>query len=349
MLQFTRVNQSLNKSSTSANQTPSDLAWRVMGLVNLYRLLVAAGLFIASRFDEARDLLHIERPALLALVCAIYFFVGIGLIALRRLPITSLRLLTLTHAVVDSIAVALIVWACGGVVSGHGLLLLLPVAAMAILARHRDAFFMAAIAAVCILAQQFAIYVADVEAGSNAIAGGFISAGVLGAVIFITALLLRPLANRLQESEALVRKQELDLANLAQLSQYIVQHLRECILVVDEFDRIRLINEPAAAVLGKEHAKPDSLLGECSPRLLFLLAAWRGHRRAAEIGTLTAADGARVIQPHFAELGAKRPAPVLIFLEDTSVMAEKIQQTKLAALGRLLPASPMKFAHPLQR
>ena len=37
----------------------------------------------------------------------------------------------------------------------------------------------------------------------------------------------------LRESEALVKRQEVDLANLAQLSQYIVQHLRESILVID--------------------------------------------------------------------------------------------------------------------
>ena len=66
------------------------------------------------------------------------------------------------------------------------------------------------------------------------------------------ALLTWPVANRLRESEALVRRQELDLANLAQLSQYIVQHLRESILVVDAQDRIRLINESAAQILGDE-------------------------------------------------------------------------------------------------
>ena len=52
----------------------------------------------------------------------------------------------------------------------------------------------------------------------------------------------------LRESEALVRRQDVDLANLAQLSQYIVQHLRESILVVDSQDRIRLINESAAQI-----------------------------------------------------------------------------------------------------
>ena len=69
---------------------------------------------------------------------------------------------------------------------------------------------------------------------------------MLGGVIFIAALAVAPLARRLRESEALVRQRDLDLANLAELSQYIVERLRESLVVVDEQDRIRLINESGA-------------------------------------------------------------------------------------------------------
>jgi hypothetical protein len=41
-----------------------------------------------------------------------------------------------------------------------------------------------------------------------------------------------------------------------------------------------------------------------------------------------------VIRPHFAPLGNSKPPPVLIFLEDTTLLDEKVQQSKLAALGR---------------
>jgi two-component system, NtrC family, sensor histidine kinase PilS len=313
-----------------ARSAPSDLAWRVIGLVNLYRLLIAGGLFVASRFIATQDILGIEHPTQLAVICAVYFFAGIGLIALRRLPIAGLRGLALTHAAVDSVAIALVLWASSGVHGGLGILLLLPIGAMALLASNRDACFMAATATLAVLVQQVAWNLAPGHPG-----GGYVNAGVLGAVIFLAALLVRPLANRLLQSEALVRKQELDLANLAQLSQYIVQHLRESILVVDEQDRIRLINEPAADILGPDRAGPDTLLGECSPRLFFLLSGWRLHGDGQEVGTFPAADGARLVQPHFANLGNTRPGPVLVFLEDTSLLAEKVQQSKLAALGRL--------------
>ncbi len=93
---------------------------------------------------------------------------------------------------------------------------------------------------------------------------------------------------------------------MAQLSQYIVQHLRESILVIDAQDRIRLINESAAEMLGDGNAYPDALIGEASPRLLYLLepgaaGSRRGDRSRSE-QTFVAADGARLIR------AALRPA-----------------------------------------
>jgi two-component system sensor histidine kinase PilS (NtrC family) len=128
-----------------------------------------------------------------------------------------------------------------------------------------------------------------------------------------------------------------------------VQHLRESILVVDTEDRVRLINESAAQMLGDRSAYPGALLGEASPRLLYLLETWRqGNATAADSPpTFTAADGARVIQPHFAPLGDSAPAPILVFLEDTSLIAEKVQQSKLAALGRLSASIAHEIRNPV--
>ncbi|MGC4029911.1 MAG: ATP-binding protein [Steroidobacteraceae bacterium] len=331
-----------DRSRLTPESAPSDLAWRVMGLINLYRLLVAAGLFVASRFDASREVLDIERPREMALICALYLLAGAALILLRRLPGLGLRPVALAHVFVDSVAIGFILWASGGVASGLGILLLLPVGAMALLASNLDAFFMAAIASVAVLLQQIFVQLA---APDTPVA--YLGAGLLGTVIFITALSVRPLANRLLASEALVRRQEVDLANLAQLSQYIVQHLRESILVVDEEDRIRLINESAAALLGDAAAYPGALLGECSPRLLFLLSGWRQHGSSEGGATFTAADGARLIRPHFARLGGRDPAPVIVFLEDTSQLDEKVQQSKLAALGRLSASIAHEIRNPL--
>jgi len=334
-------------SAATLSSAPSDLAWRVVGLLNLYRLLVPLVLVTAQRLAGPQWAPLAARPRLFLSACIAYFTAAVLLVIARRLHWSSLRIVALVNSSVDAAAITLILYASGGVASGLGILLVLPVAAMAVLSGHRDAFLIAAVAAIGVLVQQFLV-----ASGDSSAAADYTTAGVLGAVLFAIALSAWPIANRLRESEALVRRQEIDLANLAQLSQYIVQHLRESILVIDTHDRIRLINESAAQILGDANAVPDALIGEASPRLLYLLEKWRQNDGntvpfPAPDQTFVAADGARVIRAHFAPLGGATPAPVLVFLEDTSVIAEKVQQSKLAALGRLSASIAHEIRNPV--
>ena len=153
-------------------------------------------------------------------------------------------------------AISALLFCSGGVSSGLGILLVIPVGAMSLLAEGRAIWGCRDRSARPADAADFSVV------AGNAQTYDYSLAGMLGAVVFLVALMAWPVSSRLRESEALVRRQELDLANLAQLSQYIVQHLRESILVVDPSDRIRLINESARAVLGDSVAVPGALLGE---------------------------------------------------------------------------------------
>src|SRR5216683_1367532 len=263
-------------AASAPSSAPSDLAWRVIGLLNLYRLLVPLVLIAVQALAGPQWAVLATRPRLFLSACIAYLTAGVLLIIARRLEWSSLRIVALVNAGVDAAAIALILYASGGVSSGLGILLVLPVGAMAVLADHRDAFLLAAVAAIAVLVQQIFVNI------DGAPSTDYTTAGVLGAVLFLIALSAWPIANRLRESEALVRRQEVDLANLAQLSQYIIQHLRESILVIDSQDRIRLINESAAVALGDQSAYPDALIGEASPRLLYLLEAWR--QREADAG-----------------------------------------------------------------
>jgi two-component system sensor histidine kinase PilS (NtrC family) len=334
-------------SATPPLTAPSDLAWRVIGLLNLYRVLVPLVLISMQVLAGPQWAPVATRPSMFMSSCIAYFTAGVLLVIARRLEWASLRIVALVNASVDSAAIALILYAGGGISSGLGILLVLPVAALAVLADHRDAFLIAAVAALGVLVQQVFVTLADSTPTTD-----YTAAGVLGVVLFGIALSLWPVANRLRESEALVRKQELDLANLAHLSQYIVQHLRESILVIDPQDRIRLINESAAQMLGDDKAYPDVLIGEAAPQLLYLLETWRQSSSHTAVfpnadPTFVSADGGRVIRAHFAPLGAASPTPVIVFLEDTSLMAERVQQSKLAALGRLSASIAHEIRNPV--
>jgi two-component system sensor histidine kinase PilS (NtrC family) len=323
----------------------ADLAWRIVGLANLYRLLAVPVLLGVHLLTGPQPLFGLQSPPLFRLVVVSYSVLAVLLAMAGRRHWPGRQALVFTHVAVDSGAVALLMYASGGVSSNLAILLVIPIGSMALLAVGRETLLLAAIATMAILGQQIAAQLAGLAPGTD-----YPLAGVMGAVIFLVAGSSWTVATRLRESEEQVRKQEVDLANLAQLSQYIVQRLRESILVVDAGDRIRLINESAAQLLGPV-AVPGALLGEVSPRLLYLLTTWRrrgaGYGVEELAGTFASSDGAQVIEPHFATLGTSEPAPALVFLEDTGALAARVQQSKLASLGRLTASIAHEIRNPV--
>ena len=326
------------------HRSGSELAlnWRVLGLLNLYRVLVPLVLLGLYFLGGARGL-AVESPQLFFIAAGFYLCFGFFSIVLVHQRLATLKFQTIVQATVDISVLMVVLHACGGVSSGLGLLLLVPVGSLAFLLPPRSALFLAAVTIIAVLAHT--IWQQQTESTDIT---AYATAGLLGIVLFTIAAAASFIAGSMRQSEDLVRQKDVDLANLAELSQYIVQHLRESLLVVDDADRIRLINESAAEILGEQQAVPSALVGEVSPRLLYSLTTWRRSERSDNPpSSFVAADGARLIQPHFAPLGGALPGPTLIFLEDTSLMAERVQQSKLAALGRLSASIAHEIRNPV--
>jgi two-component system sensor histidine kinase PilS (NtrC family) len=320
-----------------------ELAWRVLGLLNLYRLSIPSLLLALALLSSRPTMLGAAFPTQFYLALIAWFATGVVCIGLLKTRWPTLQQQAYIHVAFDVVAVTALLLTSAGAASGAGLLLIMPIAAVSLLLPSRTATTVAAIAALFVLLQQIALWWSGLADASE-----LTQAGLLGGVILVAALLVTPLARRLRESEALVRQRNLDLANLAELSQYIVERLRESLVVVDEQDRIRLINESARQILGSE-VSANALLGEVSPRLLYLLTMWRQSESVTDTagGNLLAADGLREVRPHFAPLGQGRPPPVLVFLEDLSALDDRIQQTRLAALGRLSASIAHEIRNPV--
>jgi two-component system sensor histidine kinase PilS (NtrC family) len=337
------LSETPTSSPASFVRDTPDLSWRVLGLLNLFRLLVPIVLALVHVLGGQPRVVGGFHAALFVGAVVAYLACAIGFVAMRRRRWPGFLLQAYAPVAVDVVALCVVIYASGGAESGLALLLLVPVGAISVLGGPRRALLIAASASLALLAQQTAVW----SVGVSGVLG-YAQAGYYGAMLFFVAAGGAFLAQRLRASEAEIRQRDIDLANLAELSEYIVQHLRESIVVVDSQDRVRLINESATTILGPE-AQAGALLGEIAPRLLYHVERWRRRPDGspAENATFVAADGSREIEANFAPLGRARPAPLIVFLEDTTRLAERVQQTKLAALGRLSASIAHEIRNPV--
>ncbi|NNF17295.1 MAG: HAMP domain-containing histidine kinase [Gammaproteobacteria bacterium] len=333
----------------SGDPVPADLvdtgfAWRIVGLLSIYRALICVVLLSVFYLTSSPPAVGAHDSKLFQLAAYIYLiFATIGAAGIRRERphvVSQLQWMLL----IDVFAITVIMHASGGIQSGIGNLLIVSVGATAFALPRRSAFVFAALSSITVLIEQLLSTFENLTSFSE-----FTPAGVLGATIFIIAAAAQPLARRLRESEALAARREVDLANLNELNQYIIQHLRESIVVIDENDHVRLMNDSAARLLGAPEKNSHQHLREISADLYRLTIAWRNDAAglASSYGGMTSADGATVITPHFAPIGQSSPAPTTIFLEDTSQLAERVQQSKLAALGRLSASIAHEIRNPV--
>ena len=333
-----------NPAPTITTASSAELPWRVIGLMNLFRLLVPMVLLLVFFFDAPTRSVGNAYPGLFLGVCAAYFAYGLFSMQATQRRWLPPQWLAFTQLAVDTIAITLLIHASGGVASGLSTLLILPAGATALIVGPRLALLGPAVTTLALLYETSVSALSGTAEGSD-----FLVAGLTGASMFAVTLLAIPLAGRLRESEALVQQKELDLANLNELNQFIVQHLRESILVVDAENRIRLINETAADMLSIDSVDGGALLEEVSPRLLALLKTWRENEsdRRDAVGEVVSADGGTIIRPHFVSLSEQGRGPVLVFLEDTSVLAERARQSKLVSLGRLSASIAHEIRNPV--
>ncbi|MFK8067449.1 MAG: ATP-binding protein [Gammaproteobacteria bacterium] len=321
-----------------------ETGWRALRLFSLYRIILSGFFLGLIIFKFLPDPFGIYNPELFKLGVVTHLITAIISLLLVHYRRPSFRDQVFIQIIVDFAVFGVMMYASGGVNSGLGLLLAMSVAAGSLLLIGRVAYLFAATGTLVILIVESFVLFNETTPISN-----FTKAGLLGAVLFATAMLAHFLAVRIRESETLAAQRGEDLVNLSRMNERIVQRMRSGLMVLSNEGIIQLANISALRLLEAEDDIEGQTLQSISQELDAHMRSWIEGDQATRI--LRPASRSTDIQVSFTYLGeglgSDIDSDILAFLEDAAMLRQKAQQLKLASLGQLTASIAHEIRNPL--
>lgn len=338
--------------------------WRPLRYFSLARVVVAGALLVSLRLVRSAFGIGSGVDGTMFVVTAIGYMIAAILLLLASRPGRfRLETLVLIQVTVDLIALVVLIHAGQGVLDGLAVLLVLPNAGAAILIGQRSSLFFAALSAIALMLIAVVQWLRG-EATEIAIA----QAGLIGAALFATVLIVSRLASLLASQERLAAQRGEALRNQLAVTQAVISELHDGVLVLGEQGEVRAINRSAKVMLAAVDGD-DALPG--------LPSLWSALRQSASMAPslplIVSPDsngenddrrpmsGDRAVTFSVAP-GANQPERLLrarqldstgdgrdtvVVVEDLGRLERRAQQLKLASMGRLSASIAHEIRNPL--
>jgi two-component system sensor histidine kinase PilS (NtrC family) len=246
------------------------------------------------------------------------------------------------HAITDIAFLLTIVYSSGGLNSGLGILLLLPVILPSVLRPGQGSLLIAAITVIALLSIEAYLHTQNKNSSFE-----MFHTGVLSFFIMVISWLAGSWFENASKTAELAQRRGIDLANLSQLNQSILDQLQTGIIVLDQSGKLRHLNPTAWDMIGQPDDWRNETLNTFAPELNSHLRYWL-DKVSPKVASYDIKHWKTTeFTMRLSQLGVKNQGVVLMYLEDTRQQREKQQDVKMASLGQLTANIAHEIRNPL--